>query len=1188
RMETSEAAQRPESTSTEVCVIPENPHCVDVAEVQKAELAPGGSLLGCLGVGGRLVVWDPADREASPAAVDGLPRPPSSPSRAAMEIRRCSRPTEERRYSCIHVISLIDFWFSAVCELQSARVLSFAAGRCCVLLNCDWLLQLQWQQTEAELQTVSCCNIQLTDRNRHAAMHHCVCRETLFILCSTGLISVFNIWDGVLLATVDLPAYLSSRPADDDLILTSSSGSSCSFCLLQVSADLSTAVAVTQSHAAVAVDLDHYFRYGVPEREKHKYREIHNQDSLQSSGCSVAALGSGFSPDRSWEARLNSLYSRAQQTPSSSSHAARPSWSSSLHQLASHQAQSSAHSRAPPGGATVAFSVPESSAASQLSVSEFSAQLTFISPGNKRTTAALWDLESGSLSYHRAEGEAAPVQRCGEKQHRLLLKKTGVFQVLFSVSQQDLLSRLMLFGSAATVDAVCHLNSWGRCSIPVHALHAGLKNRQLDMVDFYLKSKENLLKPAAESARSLTHRVQELRPALDLLCSAVRDSHSEAQSRQFSEQLLSITMCFVSAQVRSVLINAPDEDADVRSCVDVLDRYVAELRRYMQRFPWPAGGDASGADSADPVPEEAQEDEWAQLPTEEVVRQSVLTNQIPRAQAVLRRRSRPERRLSALRMEGLRQVFSCLQRRDLRTAVTLLTNMGFSVKKQLHSICLYTDDKDLREFVFPLSTNLSLLVCRLVQMVCRMPGGGEELLEELVGQKRSKKEGALWRNLRLDWVRNWDPSCRTAIQLSRLQHTELTSCDSAVLWHYLTSLHDQRRAVSWIDGNGEASGDPRWPELIPELVSGFTVCSTYMKENILDLLARYKLHFHPKLLEILNTVPLRELSCIAELLIVAHDCFSLTCNMEGIVRVLQAARFLSHTFLFPGEHFSLLVRLLTGIGRYNEMTYVFDLLHQSHRFEMLLRKKVDSSNLKTALLDYLKRCLPADSEKHNMVALCFSMRREIGENHEIAARTQLKMIESQAWVITPELKSSLVKVLGLLKDAAESFSKDSCVRQASRCVRMAKLVALQLHFLNQESDLRVINLRPAELLDAVVSLPRCYQVFVLSEAYSYSPDWAEILYQKVVLNGDFVYLEELRRHRPLTSGLFEDIFTKLQGAPSSATANVKRLLTHCDDVYTRYRLAYQQRLYDVTKTLLEDAKTASYLNDRLTGNGRTS
>lgn len=56
-----------------------------------------------------------------------------------------------------------------------------------------------------------------------------------------------------------------------------------------------------------------------------------------------------------------------------------------------------------------------------------------------------------------------------------------------------------------------------------------------------------------------------------------------------------------------------------------------------------------------------------------------------------------------------------------------------------------------------------------------------------------------------------------------------------------------------------------------------------------------------------------------------------------------------------------------------------------------------SSSLKTALLDYLKRCRPGDSEKHNMVALCFSMRREIGENHEMAARTQLKLIESQEW-----------------------------------------------------------------------------------------------------------------------------------------------------------------------------------------------
>ncbi|KAM3870218.1 spatacsin [Diretmus argenteus] len=2343
-----------QSDSIEVCVIPEHRQCGDVGGIQKAELAPGGSLLCCLGARGLLLVWDPADRDAPPATLDG-----SYTDFAWEEVSLHNRGVSSFRLMVVGSqfdVKLLEVEgrsgsISLVCvcersaddlvqtttdqttadqelglrELLSVRLLSFAAGRCCVLLNC--CLVLQWQQKEEELQTSF-----------------------------------------------------------------SSISSSSSFCLLQVSADLSTAVAVTQSHAAVAVDLNHYFStypdhllYGVaPDRLSIRPQHPGDQDSLTSSSCSLAALGTSFSTDRSWEARLASLYNEAQQAvaslaPPSSASSPLPagtSWFFHLPHLESHQALSSARfsrSRAPPGGATATFSIPESSVPSQLTVSEFSALLTFVAPGNSQTTVAFWDLESQRLSYHRAQAEAAPVQRCGERQHRLLLKKAGLYQVLFSVSQQDLLSRLMLFGSAATVDAVCHLNSWGRCSIPIHALQAGLKNRQLDTVDFYLKSKENVLNPSAgfslpdqeeappASSVSLSHSIQELCPALDLLCSAVRDSNSEAQSRQFSEQLLNITMSFVNKQLRYVLSNTHHQDLGLQGCVDVLDRYVTELRSYMKRFPWPARGDAPKTDTSAPPQEEAP-NEWDRLPTEEVVRQAILRNQIPRAQAFLRRRDRPEQRMSDLRMEGLHQVFSCLELRDLLTATTLLTNMGFNVKKQLHSISLYTNDKALREFVveelsgrsyFPEEEVQSVAFIRkmerlgsvpatrcpvstssVVQMVQTNPGG-EEVLEELVRQRRSEEEPGLWRSLRLDWVRNWDQDSQTTILLSRLHHSALSSCDLAVLWRYLTSLHDHRRVVDWIQ-NTEASSSTRWPELTPKLVNNNTACSTYMRANILHLLARrglfiqeeladleqllwrlgqaggvmaasppipqyrsplgldlhglfithcldhslhyllytylehyrltprncpilanrslsesqpwfemlvkiqeitrdlsdpglvfqasltsaqvllpggqaslssllleghsllalatimftpggidqvvvqgersgrsewrvdpqllkmalaphpklraalfptgprgntpssdisiyhllqslhpldpsrlfgwqaantlnsseaselphfssphlvgrfalvenldylyylrhgrpsfayatflvqqlsgggdvglllqqayrqvyrlalqcfnvasvasaavcfcqllgvcsltlrvdiramntilhhwnqynthtgpvqhvhtlgtklaeaepgaaeeligyleeavtdnleqkgisrssyeaaqewalpvqfcqrhsltlssvypahcaddghfihfllfvqlhgfppqqvrslagqfgpalqahlslafqdlqiysqwrtrgpeeqmggypdreeapgcpehpselfqvllqsqdevapwrylleealvqrcptltvlaachqeaellqclcvsvltsiddvtageatahladgprhhewtlhdlsiiwktllgrglvrpllrgfqlfqrdcplvlvlqmfelccdyrkfseakatlldfqktlitlrssgpaapgglplqwvesqasvllltmlqrcssqYDLHrllqlladvdkllksngpdfrklsqlsqllqgsevslsprllqssspsvqqeeyqaavdslqargrysqarqvallaglpvhrlllsqlyqevnsqkakrqwgrletrvgfwrkchdqfkanstdpesasqfflsqaetgttdssrtgeaqtellciqekclllglagtwlsllhpvplahlenlekklwtsrirqrvllvamekesvfnlpppavtpetnsyealmkefsfsnisalnedkclslqglpgpteeevrsdlalgpeerrvlaaligqlleegsiheasrvcryfslYHPdlwvvlhcrglasgeldpqpkegisddpprrriacstsfgslssfvmlplpedqvvlqlqalvdqchhgnnyckqvlslyqlskelqcsfsqicreeprsvlekvllsdqperyrkaqafiraqglspdtvaqlvstavvqallastqepqpaerqvfrpsegrdslvqlvklcddpnlvgvKLLEDLNTIPLRDLSCIVELLIVAHDCFSLTCNMEGIVRVLQSARHISHAHLAPGEHYSLLVRLLTGIGRYDEMTYVFDLLHQNHRFEILLRKKVEtdrgqSSSLKTALLDYIKRCLPADSEKHNMVALCFSMRREIGENHEMAARTQLKIIESQPWVVTPELKGALHKVLGLLKDAAESYSKDSCVRQATRCVRMAKLVLLQLHFLNQGSDQRVINLRPAELLNTVVALPRCYQVFVVSEAYDHSPDWVEILYQKIILNGDFAYLEELKRHRPLTSSLFEDICKNATRAPSSVIQNLKRLLSHCEDVYSRYRLAYQQQLYDVTNTLLQDAKTSSYLNDRL-------
>ncbi|PWA19897.1 hypothetical protein CCH79_00016604, partial [Gambusia affinis] len=2204
----------------------------------------------------------------------------------------------------------------SVCELVSIQVLSFMANQCCVLVNNDWILQLHWEQASQEPKTISCCRFQLTTSDRHTAVHHC-------------------------------KPCLSSAPVDSYV--------SCKkLLILMVSADLCTAVAVTQSHAAVAVNLNHYFRehpehlhcVGLQSSSSLLPKDPGDPDALSSSRSSLAAVGSPFSENRAWDSCLASMYARAQQAayPSSPSKSAGAPWFHSLPHLQSHPAAMSSHSRVPPSGATVAFSVLDSSIPSLLAVSEFSALLTFVAPGNTHTTVALWDMESGRTSYHQAEGAAVPVQHSGERQHRLLLKRSGVFQVLFSMSQQDLLSRLMLFGSAATVDTVCHLNSWGHCSIPFHALQAGLKNRQLDTVDLYLKSKENVLIPSAtagfseqlaDSKLSLKDSIQDLLPALDLLCSAVRELNSEAQSRQFSEQLLNLTMSFINTQIRSVLLWSHYEQSDVQSHVEVLGKYVTELRGYMKRFPWASGNSTS--DTSAPL-HGAKSDDWEQLSAEEVIHQSILTNQIPRAQAVMWRRSRPEKQLSALRKVGLRQVLSCLQCKDLKSAKKLLTNMGLSVKKELHSICLYTNNKELRELlVEDLSKQSSLteeelqgvsFICeveklgllpavfcpanplsqRLPQMVHKEPDG-KEVLEELVGQS-SDEEGELWRNLRLDWVKTWDQSCQTAVRLSRLQHigqapspnktrmalwscsvqthnkhlsllSELSCCDPAVLWHYLTAFHHHQKVVDWIH-NQRTFGSPSWPDMTPEMVNNNTACSISFKENILDLLARkgvfipdemsdleqllwrlaqgaglmtssppvsqycspvglnlhsvfialclehnlqyllytylehyrltprncplltdqnllgshpwfemmvktqeitrdlsepdpvfqasltsaqvllpgsqaslssllfeghsllalasimfahggidkvvaqgqrstglegtvdpqllkmalaphyklraalfpsgngsssdisiyhllqslhpldpsrlfswqttnplnctetselphfssshlvgkfaivenldflyyihhgrpsfayghfliqqlgvcsdvqlllqtvwlqvyrlalkcfnkpsvtssavcfcellgicslklrvdiramntilqhwnqldrhtptqnlrtlmskavklvngepeaaaellcyleaavadsleqrgigrssfeaaqewalpvqfcqlhslelsliypshcaedrqfvhflmfvqlhsfppqqvrslvglfdpvlqahlslafqdlqvhnrrrsrdpeeqlgflrtdvasggsehggelfqlllqsqekqvswrfllheaivrhcptlavlaaclqgtdllsclcvwmltsvvdttteeatshlaeapqdhewtlhdlsiiwktllrqghirvllrgfelfqqdcplvlvlrmfelccdyrkfaeakaklldfqrtlitlrnggpaaagslplqwvesqasvllltmllrcssqYDLHqllqlladvdkllksngpdfrklsqlsqllqgtgvtlsqnllhcippsvqqeefqlivdalqtgghysqarqvaalaglpvhrllmsqllqevnfhkskwrwtrletrvafwkkchrrleadgtdpesatqfflsqseaaagpdgdqaqtnvldiqeccvllqlsahwlslqtpvpvdelqrlekklwlcqvqkhiltttveeksmfnllppavtsetneyemfmkefsfsniadlnmekylslegfpekpeeldtksdlsseerrvlailidqlldkgsiheasriqkrvdrcrhgssyckqvlslyqlskelqcpfsqisreephsvlekllllvqpdrfrmaktfiktqglsadsvaelvsnavvqgllaatqelqpgerliFRPsegqeslvqlirlcedpnivglKLLENLNTVPLRDLNSIVELLIVAHSCFSLTCNMEGIVRVLQAARHLSHTYLAPGEHYGLLVRLLTGIGRYNEMTYIFDLLHQNHCFEMLLRKKVDrdigqSSSLKTSLLDYIKRCLPADSEKHNMVALCFSMRREIGENHEIAARTQLKMIESQDWVVTPDLKNSLVKVLGLLKDAAESFSKnnsvvhdklplfavvclyqDSCVHQAGRCVRAAKLITLQLHFLNQGSTLRIINLKPAEMHGAIMALPQCYQVFVVAEAYSYSPDWAEILYQKVVLKGHFDYLEELKCHRPLTSALFEDIFRKLDGVPSSVSSNVKRLLSHCDDVYTRYRLAYQQNLYDVTKTLLQDNKTSCYMNDRL-------
>ncbi|GAB1286802.1 Spatacsin [Apodemus speciosus] len=345
-----------------------------------------------------------------------------------------------------------------------------------------------------------------------------------------------------------------------------------------------------------------------------------------------------------------------------------------------------------------------------------------------------------------------------------------------------------------------------------------------------------------------------------------------------------------------------------------------------------------------------------------------------------------------------------------------------------------------------------------------------------------------------------------------------------------------------------------------------------------------------KLLDKIPSVPHGELSCTTELLILAHHCFTFTCHMEGIIRVLQAARMLTDNHLAPNEEYGLVVRLLTGIGRYNEMTYIFDLLHQKHYFEVLMRKKLDpTGTLKTALLDYIKRCRPGDSEKHNMIALCFSMCREIGENHEAAACIQLKLIESQPWEESlkdgAQLKQLLLKALTLMLDAAESYTKDSCVRQALHCNRLTKLITLQIHFLNSGQNTKLINLGHQKLMDCIMTLPRFYQASIVAEAYDFVPDWAEVLYQQVILKGDFSYLEEFKQQKLLRPNIFEDISKKYkQHQPTDrVTENLKKFLSYCEDIYLYYKLAYEHRFFEIVNMLLKDPQTGCCLKDMLAG-----
>lgn len=150
-------------------------------------------------------------------------------------------------------------------------------------------------------------------------------------------------------------------------------------------------------------------------------------------------------------------------------------------------------------------------------------------------------------------------------------------------------------------------------------------------------------------------------------------------------------------------------------------------------------------------------------------------------------------------------------------------------------------------------------------------------------------------------------------------------------------------------------------------------------------------------------------------------------------------------------------------------------------------------------------------------------------------------------------------------------------------MKLAKLVTLQLHFLNSNQDVQLINLQRNDLMTCILSLPKFYQASIVAEAYDFIPDWAEVLYQHVIVCGDFAYLEEFKQQHQLQHSLFEEISTKFkqQKGNAGASQNLKRLLQYCEDVYLFYKMAYEHNFTDIANKLLKEPQTRCYLKDMI-------
>ncbi|XP_011880163.1 PREDICTED: spatacsin isoform X2 [Vollenhovia emeryi] len=392
--------------------------------------------------------------------------------------------------------------------------------------------------------------------------------------------------------------------------------------------------------------------------------------------------------------------------------------------------------------------------------------------------------------------------------------------------------------------------------------------------------------------------------------------------------------------------------------------------------------------------------------------------------------------------------------------------------------------------------------------------------------------------------------------------------------------------------------------LIMELCSDVSLLGLKLLKTAQSLLGRYiSTHDEKRNVSGLKT--------IVELLVRSHDCFTASCNMEGIASVLRKCQNLANMLQIL-KHWALLVRLVTGVGRFTEMNYIFQILKENDQFESLLGQGLDKvPGLKMALLEFLKRQCPEDRELFTLVALHFRLYYEIAlmwenEAKEVIAKLISDILKECGKGITgipveikltrnDHVQKQLQLAVTNFTHATQYYLQDKKLNLASRCSQQAQLVALQISLLNavpqNQQAVCLLNLKSDELeriLSRILNFP---QALIVIRAYNYHADWVNLIYHHCILKGETRYLKEFMTVNNLTPMIVQDCARRYRLEKSinhSMTDNMRILISELSDVECKYMLASQLGFKDIVEEILNDPIVGSYLKDTIWKKGYTA
>ncbi|EDV26932.1 uncharacterized protein TRIADDRAFT_54370 [Trichoplax adhaerens] len=327
-----------------------------------------------------------------------------------------------------------------------------------------------------------------------------------------------------------------------------------------------------------------------------------------------------------------------------------------------------------------------------------------------------------------------------------------------------------------------------------------------------------------------------------------------------------------------------------------------------------------------------------------------------------------------------------------------------------------------------------------------------------------------------------------------------------------------------------------------------------------------------------------DISIIVELLIRSHDCYTSACSMDGIAKVLRVVKRCTNK-LSQLQMYKRMIRLLIGIGRYREMSYIIDILLQSDQFEILMsRLSNKAKNFRVVILEYLKRNYPEDREKYSMAALRFSMHREIGDTLREMARKILRTLKRQGIENKPNAKQELKCSFQYFTDAAKEYSKEGCYRMAQQCAMNARLVDVQIRLL--EFEIPVIGLSEYELHKFMVNHKNFFEALVVAQAYKKHNvlDWSSSILEQVIRNGNFKYFQDFRSAFAISNAFYQDLskkylqFIKDKPLSSALNNNMRLVINFVKEIKLRYELSVELGLTDIVKELL-NSHNGAFIKD---------